>query len=187
MSAREVKAIRAHVNLYRLRVEILLRSYEMNEARIILADRQRNGNPAAKAARDLRVYWNIPPGPIRNLTELVESHGILVIPIDFDNSGFDGLSIYEPNDILPPMIFLNRHVPSDRWRLSLRATMSWRASTWYYIITRTRVTYAENLTLHLRGATTEGDRRSFWHRGVRGTGVPPRNSGRRTGSDVELR
>ena len=119
MSVREVKAIRAHVNLYRLRVEILLRSYEINEARIILADRQRGGNPAARAARDLRVYWNIPPGPIQNLTELVESRGILIIPMDSNYSGFDGLSIHEPNDILPPIIFLNPDVPADRWRMTL--------------------------------------------------------------------
>ena len=119
MRMKDIKAIRAHVNLYRLRIEILLRSYEMNEARIILADRQRGRYAAARAARDLRVYWNVPPGPIRNLTELVESHGILVIPMDFDNSDFDGLSIYEPNDFVPPMIFLNPHVPADRWRFSL--------------------------------------------------------------------
>ena len=100
VSTKEVKAIRAQVNLYRLRVEILLRSYETPDARIILADRKRHGNPAVKAAQELRVYWNVPPGPIPNLTRLVESHGVLVIPIDVDNKDFDGLSIYEPADVL---------------------------------------------------------------------------------------
>ena len=119
MSMRDVKFIRAYVNLYRLRVEILLRSYEMCDARIVLANRNRNRNAAVRAARELRVYWNVPPGPIQDLTKLVESHGILVIPIDLDNDDFDGLSIYEPNDVLPPMIFLNRQVPGDRWRLTL--------------------------------------------------------------------
>ena len=119
VSMKEVKAIRGHVNLFRLRVEILLRSYEMSDPRIILADRNRNGNSAMKAAQELRIYWNVPPGPIRDLTQLVESHGVLVIPIDLDNQDFDGLSIYEPNDFLPPMIFLNPHVPGDRWRMTL--------------------------------------------------------------------
>ena len=116
---REAKAIRAQVNLFRLRVEILLRSYDIGDPRIVLADRNRNGDSAVRAAQELRVYWNVPPGPIQDLTQLVESHGVLVIPIDLDNQDFDGLSIYEPSDFLPPMIFLNPNVPGDRWRLTL--------------------------------------------------------------------
>ena len=119
MSMKEVKSVRGQVNLYRLRVEILLRSYEMKDPRIVLIDTKRHRIPAEKAAQELRVYWNVPPGPIRNLTQLVESHGVLVIPLHIDHKDFDGLSIYEPGDILPPMIFLNPDVPGDRWRLTL--------------------------------------------------------------------
>ena len=119
MSMKDVKAVRGHVNLYRLRVEILLRSYEMKDPRIVLVDTKRHRISAEKAAQELRVYWNVPPGPIRNLTQLVESHGVLVVPLHVDHKDFDGLSIYEPGDTLPPMIFVNPDVPGDRWRLTL--------------------------------------------------------------------
>ena len=42
-----------------------------------------------------------------------------MIPLHVDHKDFDGLSIYEPGDILPPMIFLNPDMPGDRWRLTL--------------------------------------------------------------------
>ena len=119
VGVKDVGAIRARVNLYRLRVEILLRSYDLLDAQLVLADTKAEGISASEVARRLRVYWNVPPGPIGDLTTLVESHGILVIPMEFGNAAVDGLSLYEPNDTLPPMIFMNNSVPGDRWRLSL--------------------------------------------------------------------
>ena len=98
---KDVGAIRARVNLYRLRVEILLRSYDLLDAQLVLADTKAEGISASEVARRLRVYWNVPPGPIGDLTTLVESHGILVIPMEFGNAAVDGLSLYEPNDTLP--------------------------------------------------------------------------------------
>lgn len=115
----DVKAIRALVNLYRLRLEILLRSFDLMDAKLIQVDTESDDLSPSEAARRLRVYWNVPPGPIRNLTELVESYGVVVVPMDFVDGSVDGLSLYEPADTLPPMIFLNPNLPGDRWRLSL--------------------------------------------------------------------
>jgi Zn-dependent peptidase ImmA (M78 family) len=119
VGVRDVNAIRARVNIYRLRMEILLRASEWRDARVALTDVAREGLSAAGAAERLRRYWNVPPGPIRDLTGLVESMGILVVPIDFGTDSVDGLSLYEPADSLPPMIFLRNTLPPDRWRMTL--------------------------------------------------------------------
>jgi Zn-dependent peptidase ImmA (M78 family)/transcriptional regulator with XRE-family HTH domain len=119
IGVRDVNAIRARVNLHRLRVEILLRAREVRDARVALTDIQKEGLTAQEAAERLRMYWNVPPGPIKDLTMLIESAGIIVIPMDFGTAAIDGLSIFETNDSLPPMIFLRATLPPDRWRMTL--------------------------------------------------------------------
>lgn len=119
VGVRDVNAIRARVNLYRLRIETLLRATDFRDPRVALTDIAKEGLPPEAAAERLRVYWNVPPGPIKDLTALVEAAGILVLPIDFENAAVDGLSLYEPNDVLPPMVFLRASLPADRWRMTL--------------------------------------------------------------------
>lgn len=119
IGAKDVAAIRARVNLYRLRIETLLRARDYHGPRLLHSDLMSEGVGANEAAKRLRVYWNVPPGPIANLTALVESFGIVVVPIDFGTNRVDGLSIYEPGDGLPPMIFVNHSLPADRWRMTI--------------------------------------------------------------------
>lgn len=119
VSVRDVNAIRARVNLYRLRLEILMRSADIEDARVTLTHLEKEGLSPEDAANRLRTYWNVPPGPIKDLTSLAESHGIVVVPFDFETAQVDALSIYEPNDTLPPMVFINTNVPPDRYRMTL--------------------------------------------------------------------
>jgi len=118
VGAKETKAIRARVNLCRLRLGILLRSFELAEEKLLLEDTA-TGPSASDVAQALRVYWNVPPGPIDDLTALVESYGVVVVPMDFGTDAVDGLSLYKHREPLPPLIFLNPNVSPDRWRLSL--------------------------------------------------------------------
>ncbi len=119
MAARDVSAIRAKVNLFRLRIETLLRAEERVSPRILQLDCLGDGVTPIEVAQRLRVFWNIAPGPIQNLTELVERYGVMVVPMDFGTGAVDGLSLFEPRDTLPPMVFLNVNMPADRWRLTL--------------------------------------------------------------------
>lgn len=119
VGVRDVNAIRARVNLYRLRIEILMRSSELRDPRVALTDITREGLSPEAAAQRLRVYWNVAPGPVKDLTSVVEDAGILVVPLDFGSAAVDGLSLYEPNDNLPPMVFMNPNLSADRWRLTL--------------------------------------------------------------------
>jgi Zn-dependent peptidase ImmA (M78 family)/transcriptional regulator with XRE-family HTH domain len=68
-------------------------------------------------ARLVRAKWAVPPGPIHDVTTTLEDAGILVIACDFHSRLIDAISKWVPT--LPPVIFINRSMPKDRWRASL--------------------------------------------------------------------
>lgn len=71
---------------------------------------------ATEIARTLRLYWNVPQGPIENLTNLLEDNGIIVNFINVDDDKFDGYS-YTDNDI--HVIVVNSSLSGDRLRYTL--------------------------------------------------------------------
>lgn len=68
-------------------------------------------------ARLVREHWKLPRGPIQDLTQTLEDAGILLIPIDFETPRIDALSRWIPG--LPPLFFINKSSPKDRYRFSL--------------------------------------------------------------------
>jgi Zn-dependent peptidase ImmA (M78 family)/transcriptional regulator with XRE-family HTH domain len=72
---------------------------------------------AEEIARLLRERWHLPRGPIQDLTRTVEDAGIVVIPIDFETPRIDAISRWIPG--LPPLFFVNKDSPKDRYRYSL--------------------------------------------------------------------
>lgn len=118
VSMKTLNAIRARVNLYTWRLGILLRSYAPPDTRVTISNTDDDAS-ATVAAQRLRVYWGLPQGPVPDVTALVESRGIIVIPINFDTDYVDGLSLYEPRDSMPPLIFVSRAVTADRWRMNI--------------------------------------------------------------------
>lgn len=70
-----------------------------------------------RAAQYLRARWDLPPGPIRNLTQVIERAGGLIIEQDFKVKDVDALHRWRHD--LPPIFFVNRGRPSDRARFSL--------------------------------------------------------------------
>jgi Zn-dependent peptidase ImmA (M78 family) len=60
---------------------------------------------------------SLPDGPIRDLTALMESAGVLIIPCDFSTRLFDATSLRLSD--MPPMVFINSNLPGDRWRYTL--------------------------------------------------------------------
>ncbi|CAN5283037.1 XRE family transcriptional regulator [soil metagenome] len=114
-----LKAIRARMNFVRMRVRRLLKSADVPELRIFRADATRGPGTPVAAARQLRVHWNLPPGPVRNVTRAMEDAGILVLPFDFDGDEVSALSVYNPRDELPPIVLYNPSQSGDRLRLTL--------------------------------------------------------------------
>nr|WP_295738115.1 ImmA/IrrE family metallo-endopeptidase [uncultured Acidocella sp.] len=72
---------------------------------------------AEQIAAKVRAYWAIPEGPIKNLTALVESAGVVVGTSYFGGASVSGMTFRVPGQ--PPLILLNEQHPADRMRFTL--------------------------------------------------------------------
>ncbi|GAA4242450.1 ImmA/IrrE family metallo-endopeptidase [Actinomadura meridiana] len=69
------------------------------------------------AARTVRRKWNMPPGPVADLVEVIENAGGLVLLQDLSTRDLDAASQWDGDE--EPLFFLNAHAPGDRFRFSL--------------------------------------------------------------------
>jgi len=105
----------AIMNIYKFNVEELLKDLDIPTNNIpILRDQYES---AEKIAMYVRSYWNIPKGPIENLSKVVEDNGIIVIQMDFETDKIDGRTILTNTG--HPIIFININAPGDRQRATL--------------------------------------------------------------------
>ena len=118
LPAVDLKAIHAIVEIMRLQVHKLLASVETPERRVPSVDLERQGLRPADVAKEIRMHWGIPQGPIENLTAVLESAGVIVVLCDFGSRLIDGLSVYDYRDPMPPMIFLNVRSSGERTRFT---------------------------------------------------------------------
>lgn len=118
LGKRALDKIEADINLRRMHVGRLLRSYDRNAQREFpTIDLDRMQWTASDAAVHLRGLWLVPRGPIDDLTALIEAAGAFVIQTNFDTHLLDALSFRLPG--LPPLIFMNAAMPGDRYRFTL--------------------------------------------------------------------
>ena len=113
---RVLKQIHAELNIRLIHLRRYLRAADMHPSLPLLELDVDEGGGAQEVARTLRRAWLIPDGPISNLTDYCERAGLLVIWCELEK-GIDGVTMRVRD--LPPCIFLNRNVPSDRMRASL--------------------------------------------------------------------
>jgi Zn-dependent peptidase ImmA (M78 family)/transcriptional regulator with XRE-family HTH domain len=110
--------IGAIINIRRQHITKLLRSYEIVAAKPIpQIDLDETGLTPEKVAERLRAYWMLPRGPVVNVVELIEAAGGIVVLCRFGTTLLDGISFRAEG--LPPLFFMNRDVPGDRFRFSL--------------------------------------------------------------------
>jgi Zn-dependent peptidase ImmA (M78 family) len=113
----------AEMNIKRMHIKNLLRSYAINaRRRIPELDKHeyvRGGKifNIEDAARAVREHWMLPRGPVRNLMEIIESCGGIVVECDFGTDLLDAMS--QRIDGMPVLFFVNRHAPADRLRYTL--------------------------------------------------------------------
>ncbi|MDP8993402.1 MAG: XRE family transcriptional regulator [Pseudomonadota bacterium] len=118
LGARALAKIEADINIRRMHLARLLRSYEVEAHREFpIIDLERHQWSPRDAAQHIRGYWSIPRGPINNLTQIVENVGAIIVQIDFGTPKLDALSFRLPG--MPPLIFMNSTVPGDRYRFTL--------------------------------------------------------------------
>lgn len=76
------------------------------------------GNPV-EAAAALRRAWNVAPGPIPDLSALLESHGVILLPFDFGTELLDGFFLPDASGRVAIALNTNANLPPDRRRFSL--------------------------------------------------------------------
>jgi Zn-dependent peptidase ImmA (M78 family)/transcriptional regulator with XRE-family HTH domain len=118
LGAKPLSHINAVVNLRRLHIAKLIRSFEVEVHKPIpQIDLDHAGVSPEKLAERLREYWMIPRGPIQDLTQVIEDAGGIVVHCRFGTNLLDGISFRSSG--LPPIFCMNREVPGDKYRFSL--------------------------------------------------------------------
>jgi Zn-dependent peptidase ImmA (M78 family)/transcriptional regulator with XRE-family HTH domain len=113
---RTIKRVHAELNFRLMHLRRMLESVDTKRVLPLpWLDVDEGGGPR-EIARKIRAAWMIPPGPIQDLTSLVEQAGIIVVWCEF-GAPIDGVTMMVPD--MPPCIFLNRTTPADRMRASL--------------------------------------------------------------------
>jgi Zn-dependent peptidase ImmA (M78 family)/transcriptional regulator with XRE-family HTH domain len=118
ITASDSKRIHAIVNILRINIKQLLSNVDIKPKRVLprLSLEEYGGSPV-NVANALRGYWRLPEGPISNLTGIMESAGIIIISCDFGTRAMDATSLWVSE--LPPLVFINKDMPGDRWRFTL--------------------------------------------------------------------
>lgn len=117
LTARERKLISAQVNVRRIQIKKMLDHVDVHGPLQIPRLTLDEYGTASAAAQSLRVLWRLPQGPVKSMTKLLESAGVLVVECDFQGAPMDATSVAVAD--MPPMIFINKQVPTDRWRFTL--------------------------------------------------------------------
>lgn len=108
----------AEINVRIAHVRILLKFVDFEpEFEMPSYDPDDYNGDASEIARNVRKAWYIPSGPIKNLVEVLERAGCLVVNCDMDDTGLSGVSYNLPG--LPSVIFINQNQPLDRYRFTL--------------------------------------------------------------------
>ena len=118
LSGSLIRRTRAELNIVRLHVHALVRSAELPINRVPVMDPDSEYDPE-QCASDLRAAWRIPPGPINDLTGILEDNGIVIVSRPFRSNRLDGISTYDREIDLPPIVLINTTLPGDRLRFTL--------------------------------------------------------------------
>lgn len=99
-----------------MQVDVLLQSWETHSEFPSYPIEEFEANPR-RIAQSVRAAWRVPPGPVFNVTDLVDEAGGIIVAFDFGTRDIDGFS--RRRDDGPPLIFINDQLPPDRWRWTL--------------------------------------------------------------------
>lgn len=113
-----VAMMQAQINIRRIHISKLLRGVELEKPYDMPHfDIDEYNGEIRKIASLVRAAWNLPQGPIKDLTECIEDAGGIVVKMDFGTTKIDALCQHYPG--LPPIFFVNSKSPGDRLRFTL--------------------------------------------------------------------
>lgn len=118
LTAKPLARVNAILNIQRQQIAKLLRSYEIEAIKPIpQIDLDEAGLTPERVAERLRAYWMLPRGPVPSVVDLIEGAGGIVILSNFGTALLSCISFRSEG--LPPLFFMNREVPGDRFRVHL--------------------------------------------------------------------
>ncbi|MBF0304443.1 MAG: XRE family transcriptional regulator [Alphaproteobacteria bacterium] len=120
LTARDLDALYGIAEVYRLNIRRCLESVEVEATLPSLPaiDPDQYERQVEEIAAAVRQRWQVPRGPIKDLTKLVEDSGVIIVPFNFGTPLIDGFCQHKC-DGLPPLVFINNQQPKDRYRFSL--------------------------------------------------------------------
>lgn len=95
----------ALVSIRAARVDRLARKESVMKSELPSCDPDEYDGGATEIAAHVRQFLGIPPGPIKDLIDILEDHGVIIIRQDFGSAKIDGVSIFTKDG--RPVIFLN--------------------------------------------------------------------------------
>src|SRR3989344_1768521 len=105
------------INIRRIQISRLLRGVELpHEPNFPIMDIDEYESPE-QVAQLLRAAWGLPRGPIKNLSDVIESSGGIIVLMDLGTPKIDAVSQRATG--MPPVFFLDRSKPADRRRFTL--------------------------------------------------------------------
>ncbi|HLZ66116.1 MAG TPA: ImmA/IrrE family metallo-endopeptidase [Aliidongia sp.] len=110
----------AKAETHRVFLSVMLASVSLTPTRppVPFCDLDEYGGDVSEVARAMRQYFQLPRGPIADLTRIVESTGVIVIQMDFGTDLIDGFS-QPASENLPPIIYVNKRLKLDRLRFTI--------------------------------------------------------------------
>jgi Zn-dependent peptidase ImmA (M78 family)/transcriptional regulator with XRE-family HTH domain len=120
LGKKEWAQIYARAEIHRISAALFLRSVELAprlKSPPPLDLDEYDGRPEAVALA-VRQLWQLPRGPVEDVTSLLENAGILVIGFDFGTDLCDGFGQHATEG-MPPVIFVNTRQPKDKLRFTL--------------------------------------------------------------------
>lgn len=120
LTAKDEGAIHGQSEIFRLNVRKLLDSIELEHRRLPVPylDVEGHGGQIEKIAQSVRQHWDLPRGPIKSVTRLMEDSGVVIVPFNFGTPLMDGFA-QRATDSFPAMVFINSAQSLDRYRFSL--------------------------------------------------------------------
>lgn len=111
-----ITPVHAMANVYRMQVQTITALLQVQAPALPKLPVTNNQSPA-QAANKLRQLWQIPEGPLANLTTIMENKGIVTCNFNFGTVRIDSRSMLTTNR--QPIIFTNNTLGGDRQRFSL--------------------------------------------------------------------
>ncbi|MBA3966663.1 MAG: ImmA/IrrE family metallo-endopeptidase [Nitrospirales bacterium] len=116
--AKELDSIIAELNIRVMHIRRMFQGIDFTpQATIPKLDIEEYEEDTERIAAIVRAHWQIPQGPLQNLTAIVERAGIIIILSPLGGSSVSGVTMSVPG--LLPIIILNNEQPSDRARFTL--------------------------------------------------------------------